>query len=177
MWNVLARQDRDQVTDRSAENAFCGGELSVSVWCVAILEDGTLKCICVEATIAAGVVDDHSLYGLHTNFCPAVAVRECYRREAMMNSPVAQKCQCGCGCKFRTTVRRELIANPKCCERAPEAGYETFGSLVRSFHDRPVAVSVDDHQVVVSRLLEEVCTDTLKGVLGLHWWGRGSAWL
>ena len=138
------------------------------------MENGALKCICVEATLATGVVDDHPLYGLHTNFRPAVAVRECYRREAVMNSPVAQKCQCGCGCKFRTTVRRELVTDTKCCECAPEAGDEAFGSLVRSFHDGPVAVSVDDHQVVVSGVLEEVCTDTLKGGLGSHWWGRGS---
>lgn len=70
----LAREDRDEILDRSGEYCYGRGDLCDGVWGVAIGEYGSLEAVAVKFAIVQRVTGKGTLYGLDTDFRTGIAV-------------------------------------------------------------------------------------------------------
>ena len=66
----------------------------------------------VEGTIFPCVSCDQSLDSFDTYFSSTIAVRECYRTEAMVYPTILQELPGCVGYEFRATIRREFVWYP-----------------------------------------------------------------
>ena len=73
----LAREDRDEVLDRSCENCYGRGDLSDGVWSVAIGEHGSLEAVAVQVAIVRRVAGKGVLHGLDADLRTGIAVWVC----------------------------------------------------------------------------------------------------
>lgn len=79
VWLVLSGVYGYEIPDWPSKYTHSRRQQGVTVWSVAVLEHGSLECICVEGTVNVGVVCEKSFDALDSYFCAAVAVRECDR--------------------------------------------------------------------------------------------------
>ena len=94
-----------------------------------------------------------------------------------MDAPFLQECACGTRCEFRPTVSSAFVWDAKGGEQSSKGVDQAFGSLMCSFNDGPVGVSVNHYEVVYPFVGEEIRTDALKGVGRWDWWVGGCSWL
>ena len=104
VWFVAPRMDGDEVPDGASEDTHGRREFGVSVGGVAVLEDGTLEIIRVQAAIGRCVRRYEALNRLDTDFGPAVAMGEGDGRYAVVDAPGAQELPCSVGGELRATI-------------------------------------------------------------------------
>ena len=95
----------------------------------------------------------------------------------MMDAPFLQECASCARCEFRPTIGSAFVWDAEGGEQSSKGGNQAFGSLLCSFNDRPVGVSVNHNKIVHPFVGEEICTDALEGVGRWDWWVGGCSWL
>ena len=97
----------------------------------------------------------------------AVAVGEGNRGDPMSYAPVAEEGGGQVGCEFRSPVRWQFIADAD--EDTAESSDESVGPISGLFNNRPIAVPVNDDQIVMALKVEIVGSNALERVS----WGDG----
>ena len=82
----------------------------------------------------------------------------------MCYAPVAEELLGGTGCKLRTPIRRQFLADAVCDENTAKASNETCSAICRLLNNCPVALPVNDDYVVLALEAEVVCSCALKWV-------------
>ena len=110
VWLVLAWVDGDKVADRPTKEAHGRGEVSVTIWCVPVLQHGSLEFIGVQGPIS-GVLRNQAFDCFHTNLSTAVAMGEGYRGQPMLDPPILEELFCFERCELWSTIGREFLSN------------------------------------------------------------------